>query len=240
MTTARASTRTRPSSGFGLVGMRERLALVRGTLEIETAPGGGTALHAVDSGSRSRSRVTLMQFPASAGRWWLDEGGVNARPQRELGDRPARPAGGRRRGRRRFSPGGAAPALGRDRGRKGHGHGDHGGRGSIPRENISIQLYTLRVAAARRAAQGPGADRLQDGRARRLRRRSPRRSSRPRCASTGSRRPRGTRASRSRGTRRRGASRSPTRSRSGSATSSTRRARSCSSRPTATRRASRG
>ena len=37
---------------------------------------------------------------------------------------------------------GASPALGH--GRKGHGHGDHGGRGSIPRENISIQLYTLR------------------------------------------------------------------------------------------------
>ncbi len=38
---------------------------------------------------------------------------------------------------------GASPALGH--GRKGHGHGDHGGRGSIPRENISIQLYTLRT-----------------------------------------------------------------------------------------------
>ena len=51
---------------------------------------------------------------------------------------------GARRGRRRFSPGTPAPALGRDRGRKGHGHGDHGGHGSIPRENISVQLYTLR------------------------------------------------------------------------------------------------
>ena len=36
----------RRSSGFGLVGMRERLALVHGTLEIETAPGGGTTLRA--------------------------------------------------------------------------------------------------------------------------------------------------------------------------------------------------
>ena len=36
----------RRSSGFGLVGMRERLALVRGTLDIETAPGGGTTLRA--------------------------------------------------------------------------------------------------------------------------------------------------------------------------------------------------
>jgi signal transduction histidine kinase len=36
----------RRSSGFGLVGMRERLALVRGTLEVETAPGGGTTLRA--------------------------------------------------------------------------------------------------------------------------------------------------------------------------------------------------
>jgi signal transduction histidine kinase len=34
------------SAGFGLVGMRERLALVHGTLEIETAPGGGTAIRA--------------------------------------------------------------------------------------------------------------------------------------------------------------------------------------------------
>ncbi len=36
----------RRSSGFGLVGMRERLALVRGTLDIETRPGGGTTLRA--------------------------------------------------------------------------------------------------------------------------------------------------------------------------------------------------
>ena len=36
----------RRSSGYGLVGMRERLALVRGTLDIETAPGGGTTLRA--------------------------------------------------------------------------------------------------------------------------------------------------------------------------------------------------
>ena len=37
----------RRSTGFGLVGMRERLALVRGTLDIETTPGGGTTLRAV-------------------------------------------------------------------------------------------------------------------------------------------------------------------------------------------------
>jgi signal transduction histidine kinase len=35
------------STGFGLVGMRERLALVRGTLDIQTTPGGGTTLRAV-------------------------------------------------------------------------------------------------------------------------------------------------------------------------------------------------
>jgi signal transduction histidine kinase len=34
------------TSGFGLVGMRERLAVVRGTVTIESAPGAGTALHA--------------------------------------------------------------------------------------------------------------------------------------------------------------------------------------------------
>jgi sugar phosphate isomerase/epimerase len=40
---------------------------------------------------------------------------------------------------------GATPALARDRkGHGGHGHGHGGGRGTIPRENISIQLYTLR------------------------------------------------------------------------------------------------
>jgi signal transduction histidine kinase len=35
---------TRRSTGFGLDGMRERLALVRGTLVVSTEPGGGTAL----------------------------------------------------------------------------------------------------------------------------------------------------------------------------------------------------
>jgi sugar phosphate isomerase/epimerase len=41
---------------------------------------------------------------------------------------------------------GATPALARGHGRKGHGGDDHGhGRGTIPRENISIQLYTLRA-----------------------------------------------------------------------------------------------
>jgi signal transduction histidine kinase len=33
-----------PSSGFGLAGLRERLALVRGTLAVTAAPGGGTTL----------------------------------------------------------------------------------------------------------------------------------------------------------------------------------------------------
>jgi signal transduction histidine kinase len=37
----------RRSSGFGLVGMRERLALVRGTLDVQTVPGGGTTLRAL-------------------------------------------------------------------------------------------------------------------------------------------------------------------------------------------------
>jgi signal transduction histidine kinase len=34
------------SSGFGLLGMRERLALVGGTLELDSSPGAGTVLHA--------------------------------------------------------------------------------------------------------------------------------------------------------------------------------------------------
>ena len=35
-----------PVTGFGLLGMRERIALVRGTLELRSAPGEGTTLHA--------------------------------------------------------------------------------------------------------------------------------------------------------------------------------------------------
>ena len=34
------------SSGFGLIGMRERLALVNGTIEIQSSRGAGTELHA--------------------------------------------------------------------------------------------------------------------------------------------------------------------------------------------------
>ncbi len=34
-------------SGFGLIGMRERVALVHGSLEVESAPGGGTTLRAI-------------------------------------------------------------------------------------------------------------------------------------------------------------------------------------------------
>ena len=42
--TAPASIPAKPSSGFGLAGLRERLALVRGTLAVSTEPGGGTTL----------------------------------------------------------------------------------------------------------------------------------------------------------------------------------------------------
>jgi two-component system, NarL family, sensor histidine kinase DevS len=44
--------------GFGLIGMRERVALVHGTLDVESAPGAGTTLHA---------RIPAA-YPASAGR----------------------------------------------------------------------------------------------------------------------------------------------------------------------------
>ena len=44
-TTAPASTDA-SSEGFGLIGMRERLALVNGTLRVESSPGAGTVLHA--------------------------------------------------------------------------------------------------------------------------------------------------------------------------------------------------
>jgi signal transduction histidine kinase len=35
-----------PSAGFGLLGMRERIALVHGTLDIDSAPGAGTTVRA--------------------------------------------------------------------------------------------------------------------------------------------------------------------------------------------------
>jgi signal transduction histidine kinase len=38
---------TERTSGFGLTGMRERVDLVRGTLRVDSAPGGGTTLQAV-------------------------------------------------------------------------------------------------------------------------------------------------------------------------------------------------
>ncbi len=44
------------ASGFGLLGMRERLALVNGTLDVEAAAGAGTTLRAViPTGRRVRS-----------------------------------------------------------------------------------------------------------------------------------------------------------------------------------------
>jgi signal transduction histidine kinase len=35
-----------PQGGFGLVALRERLAMIHGTLDIESAPGEGTAISA--------------------------------------------------------------------------------------------------------------------------------------------------------------------------------------------------
>jgi signal transduction histidine kinase len=46
------------SRGFGLVGMRERVALVHGTLEIDSSPGAGTTVHArIPSRRRSGAAV---------------------------------------------------------------------------------------------------------------------------------------------------------------------------------------
>ena len=48
--------RRRPASGFGLLGMQERAALVGATLEIESAAGKGTTIsraHGDDPGGRS-------------------------------------------------------------------------------------------------------------------------------------------------------------------------------------------
>jgi sugar phosphate isomerase/epimerase len=52
---------------------------------------------------------------------------------------------------------GAAPAFARGGGHgkhQGHGDHDHGGRGSIPREQISIQLYTLRTLPLEQQLKG--------------------------------------------------------------------------------------
>ena len=45
------------SAGFGLLGMRERLALVRGTLEIESTPGAGTTMRATVPAGATRRRA---------------------------------------------------------------------------------------------------------------------------------------------------------------------------------------
>jgi signal transduction histidine kinase len=45
------------TGGFGLVGMRERVALVHGSLDIETAPGAGTTI---------RARIPSRHRPAPA------------------------------------------------------------------------------------------------------------------------------------------------------------------------------
>jgi signal transduction histidine kinase len=46
---------TEPSDGFGLVGMRERVALVGGTMTIDTSPGAGTVV---------RLRLPVARAPA--------------------------------------------------------------------------------------------------------------------------------------------------------------------------------
>ena len=49
------------TSGFGLVGMRERIALVHGSLDIESSPGAGTTIRA-----RMPSRRRDVASPAPA------------------------------------------------------------------------------------------------------------------------------------------------------------------------------
>ena len=46
-TTARASNPQAVEAGFGLIGMRERVALVGGTLDVKSQPGAGATVHAV-------------------------------------------------------------------------------------------------------------------------------------------------------------------------------------------------
>jgi signal transduction histidine kinase len=46
----------RGSAGFGLVGMRERLALVKGELNVDSSPGAGTLVRASIPGRRRAGR----------------------------------------------------------------------------------------------------------------------------------------------------------------------------------------
>jgi signal transduction histidine kinase len=48
---------TATTSGFGLIGMHERVELVGGTLEIETAPGQGTTVRAGIPASRRHAQI---------------------------------------------------------------------------------------------------------------------------------------------------------------------------------------
>jgi signal transduction histidine kinase len=45
------------SKGIGLIGMKERAALVGGTLEIESAPGKGTTIHVIVPASNIKRRT---------------------------------------------------------------------------------------------------------------------------------------------------------------------------------------
>ena len=44
--TVAGSTPDQDAAGFGLIGMRERVALVDGTLDVRSLPGAGTDVHA--------------------------------------------------------------------------------------------------------------------------------------------------------------------------------------------------
>ena len=57
-----------PSDGFGLIGMRERVGLAGGTLELESAPGEGTTIvatlparHRDESDERASNEVAARQ-----------------------------------------------------------------------------------------------------------------------------------------------------------------------------------
>ena len=58
-------------AGFGLIGMRERVALVRGTLVVESAPGAGTTLRASIPTRRRDARDRL----TGADPWLADSSG---------------------------------------------------------------------------------------------------------------------------------------------------------------------
>ena len=87
-----------PSHSLGLAGMRERVNLVNGTLDIETAPGRGTTIVAwVPAHAGESAHDECPAAPASADRRRPSDGGRGAEEPARARVRPGRRGGGRAR-----------------------------------------------------------------------------------------------------------------------------------------------